>query len=317
MADWKPDDELAGYDQLTIDLPGAATYQGEPSEVVATLVRRDPATRSRAVLYLHGWNDYYFHTHVADELVAAGYDFYALELRRYGRSLRNRQLAGFVTDMTDYFVELDAALELIKAEGHDEVVFYGHSTGGLIGALWANARQGALRALVLNSPWLEIQGSAVLRPALSPVVSAAGNLSPTAVMPMAENGFYKRTINADEDGLWRYNLAWKGDKAFLVRAGWMAAILRAQGKVAAGLKIDCPVLVATSHRSDFRTRWSEELLRTDIVLDVERIRERALDLGPLVTLLQVDGGLHDLSLSFPEPRAEFFLQMRRWLVAYG
>ena len=46
------------------------------------------------MLYLHGWNDYFFQTHVADYLTDLGYDFYAVELRRYGRSLRPRATPG-------------------------------------------------------------------------------------------------------------------------------------------------------------------------------------------------------------------------------
>ena len=59
------------------------------------------------MLYLHGWNDYFFQTHVADALTAAGFDFYALDLRRYGRSLRRGQLRGFITDLDDYGQELE------------------------------------------------------------------------------------------------------------------------------------------------------------------------------------------------------------------
>ena len=51
------------------------------------------------MLYLHGWNDYFFQTHLADAFAALGFDFYALDLRRYGRSLRNGHLRGFITDL--------------------------------------------------------------------------------------------------------------------------------------------------------------------------------------------------------------------------
>ena len=54
------------------------------------------------MLYLHGWNDYFFQTHLADYLTELGLDFYALDLRRYGRSLRRGQLRGFITDLDDY-----------------------------------------------------------------------------------------------------------------------------------------------------------------------------------------------------------------------
>ena len=104
-------------------------------ELVAT--RPPAAGRFRsAVLYVHGWNDYFFQTHLADHLADLGFDFYALDLRRYGRSLRRGHLNGFITDLDDYALELDAAADLI-AEDHDELLLMGHSTGGLITSLWA------------------------------------------------------------------------------------------------------------------------------------------------------------------------------------
>ena len=83
-------DILDGFESLDIPLPQAARAPGESDEieVVATLVRRAGGeTSEHAVLYLHGWNDYFFQTHVADAFSAAGFAFYALDLRRYGRSL--------------------------------------------------------------------------------------------------------------------------------------------------------------------------------------------------------------------------------------
>ena len=56
--------------------------------MVATLVRlRAAAPTRRAVLYLHGFVDYFFQTHLAEFFTERGYDFYALDLRKYGRSL--------------------------------------------------------------------------------------------------------------------------------------------------------------------------------------------------------------------------------------
>jgi alpha-beta hydrolase superfamily lysophospholipase len=141
-------DLLDGYVSTEIALPDAARMPGEPAdvEVLATLVRRDEPRRSRrAVLYVHGWNDYFFQTHLGDFWAGLGYDFYALDLRRYGRSLRVGHLPGFTTDLDDYDVELDAAADLIAAD-HDQLVVVGHSTGGLVTALWAGRRPGARRS---------------------------------------------------------------------------------------------------------------------------------------------------------------------------
>lgn len=318
MTDWVKDSELEGYGQFTIELPDEPTYALEPEgSLVATLVRRNPPTTGRALLYVHGWNDYFFQSHLGDEVAAMGYDFYALDLRRYGRSLRPRQLAGYVAKLDDYFVELDAAVEAIRGEGHDELVLMGHSTGGLVSVLYADERPGTFSGLILNSPWLEVQANPMLRSTTQPVFSAAGALAPTTALPVGDAGFYLRTIRADADGEWTYNHNLKGDPAFLIRLGWAAAILHGHSRVAAGLAIDCPILVATSRRTDFRRVWDESLKSADSVLDVERIADRASRLGDLVVLARIDGGLHDLVLSRPEVRVEVFRQFAVFLKAYA
>ena len=318
MTNWSRDSLLASFQAVTLELPDAPTYAGEPEgSLCATLVRRNPPKHKRAMLYIHGWNDYFFQTQLADEMALLGYDFHALDLRRYGRSLRPGQLAGFVSDLSAYHDEIDEAVRIIMREGHDEIVVMGHSTGGLIAALWADERPGVASALVLNAPWLELQGYPAVRPALLPMFSAVRTLSPTAVLPLSETGFYRRTISATEDGVWDYNLNLKGDKAFAVRVGWLAAVMQGQAKVSAGLTIDVPVVVLLSDRSDFRRKWSEELRTADVVLDVDTLADRAPNLGRHVTLIRIEGGMHDLALSDEPARSRYYAELRRWLSVYG
>ena len=107
-------DEILGppYTAETIDLG-----EDEQGPIVTTLVKRttdDPGRK--AVLYVHGFNDYFFNKAYADWWVGRGYDFYGLDLRRYGRSLRPYQTPNFVTDIREYFDDLDGAVD----EGGDD-----------------------------------------------------------------------------------------------------------------------------------------------------------------------------------------------------
>ena len=290
--------------------------------VLATLVRYrpptpEPARPVRAMLYVHGWNDYFFQTHLADEIEGLGYDFYALDLRRYGRSLRPKQLAGYIADLTHYFVELDLAVAQLRAEGHDRIVFMGHSTGGLVGSLYASERPRTFAAVMLNAPWLELQGNSILRPTTQSVFSAVRAVAPTTALPAVDVGHYRRSIRADQDGEWVFNHNLKGDPAFLLRIGWLAAIMEGHAKVADGLDVDCPVLVAIPERSEFRRKWDEVLKTVDTVLDVDRIAERAHGLGHLVMIARFPGALHDLTLSAPEVRARVFEEYARFLRCYA
>src|SRR4051794_32311408 len=163
------------YRAETIELP-----DDDEGRVVATLVsRRAGVTTTRAVLHVHGFADYFFQTGAADYWVSQGYDFYALDLRKYGRSLLEHQTPNFVTDLADYFAELDEAYRRVtERDGHDHVVVTAHSTGGLIAPLWADDRQPAVAGMVLNSPWLDLQGSLLLRTAGTKAIEQIGARRP-------------------------------------------------------------------------------------------------------------------------------------------
>lgn len=274
------------------------------------------------MLYLHGWNDYFFQTHLGDFFAEIGYDFYAVDLRRYGRSLREGQLQGYITALSHYGEELDAAVKIINAEAPGDrrprLIISGHSTGGLIAALWAADRPGAVDGVMLNSPWLELQGSAMIRAVGTPVLEALASrgMSTTAI-PMTGTDFYARALRSDREGEWQYNQAWKGSPGPPILIGWIRAIRQGHARVAAGLGIDVPVLVMTSARTLFRRRWAPELLGVDTVLDVDQIAQRAPRLGRHVTLVRFEGGLHDLVLSAKPVREAVFAEMAAWISYLG
>ncbi len=312
---WRPD-ILNGFEAMDLGLESAVPAVGELDvEVNATLVRRRPFGHARAVLYVHGWNDYFFQTHLADSFASRGVDFFALDLRRAGRSLRPGQFAGYVTDLEEYFDEFDAAYDQLSAD-YPSITVMGHSTGGLAAALWADRRPGALDGLILNSPWLDLQGSRLLRAVVVPFIDTIGERAPSTVLPVSdEGGVYARSLHVSLGGEWSYDLAWKVAQP-VIRVGWVRAVLRAHDLVAAGLDISAPVLVATSATSDLSRTWTERATRSDVVLDVKRIRARAVELGGHVTIVRISDGLHDLSLSAPPVRKRFFAEIGRWLDAY-
>ena len=132
-------------------------------EVVATLVRRTaPEPTGRAVLHVHGFADYFFQTAAADFWLEHGYDFHALDLRKYGRSLREHQTPNYVADLATYYEELDLALSEVRRD-HDHVVISAHSTGGLTVPLWLHDRRHPVAGVFLNAPWIDMHGDAFTR----------------------------------------------------------------------------------------------------------------------------------------------------------
>lgn len=299
-----------GYTARTIDLEGGN---------VATLVHKAADTSSRgAVLYLHGFVDYFFQAHLADFITARGMDFYALDLRRYGRSLRDGDIPWFTTDLAEYFEELDLAARQIRDDGHAQIVAIGHSTGGLILPLWLAERRDPhpVDALVLNSPWLDLQGSHLDRTVVTRIVDLFGRLRPAATLPNSLSDVYPRSMHKDHFGEWEFSTEWKPTSSVGARAGWLRTIRRGHARVHRGLDLRIPALVMRSDKSLLALKeWSPDAMQADIVLDVAHMEKWAPQLGPDVTVSVIDDGVHDLFLS-PEPaRGRAFERLEAWLAA--
>jgi alpha-beta hydrolase superfamily lysophospholipase len=301
-ADVLPDVLGPGWTARTLPL----RPDGRTPDPVATLVHREGTDSRRALLYVHGFVDYFFHTQFADALAGHGYDVYALDLRDYGRSIRDGRPPNHITDLGTYAEEIDTAIRLLRAE-HDEVVLLGHSMGGLVTSLWADARRGEhlIDALVLNAPWLDLRGSWFERTVFTGVLDVVGKIAPNLVVGKVAP-FYGRALHEGTGGEWSYDLAWKPHEGFPARAGFGRAVRRGHARVAAGLAVDVPVLLLASDASGPDDVWHDALLSTDSVLDVADIRRLAPNLGPDVTFVEIPGGAHDLALS-PAPARDTYV----------
>src|SRR5699024_5669961 len=154
----------------------------DPRPEAVLVQQREPTQGRRAVLYLHGFSDYFFQTGHAERWAAAGFDFYALDLRLSGRAIGDRPRPGDVRDLRRHDEEIAVALAAIRAEGHDQVVLIGHSTGGLIAVGWADRHPGSVDAVVLNSPWFDHNGPWVERVLLTRLVRLLARWLPSVVV---------------------------------------------------------------------------------------------------------------------------------------
>lgn len=318
---WVPDVLGQPFEQLTLDLG----VDGDSGPLVATLVRSIPSPltawlrplRDVDVLYVHGWSDFFFQAELARFWNDRGARFYALDLRRYGRSLRPGQSPGYVDALDDYDTDIEAAL---AAMGHAagttstrRLILLGHSTGGLTLTLWSARHPGRATALVLNSPWLELQVGAIGRQAIAPLVHARARIDPRGNQPAVDLGFYTRAQT--EIGALPLPVAqpdWRPERGFPTRPGWLAAVLDGHRRIAAGIDVGCPALVLLSARSSTPLAWDDTMTSTDSVLVVDDIARSATRIGGLVTIARIDGAIHDVFLSRPEPRAAAYRTLEEW-----
>lgn len=321
---WEPD-VLPGYWQQTLPLGPDPDGEGE---LFATLVRRGDGGRSRhVVLALHGYTDYFFNTELADHFAERGFAFYALDLHKCGRSRREGQTPHFTTDLARYDTELDRALEIVAASeaneaGELKVCAYGHSAGGLIATLWLDRlrQRGAashIGGLILNSPFFDLHGPAILRTApTSAALIALARFRKLQVIRKPTPGGYGTSLHRDYAGEFDYDLELKPLGGFPVTFGWINAIRRGQAKLHRGLDVGVPNLLLRSDHSVPEAPDPESIQRGDAVLDVAQIARWAGCVGNRQTIAPIIDAKHDVFLSLAEPRAEAYRELANWLDDY-
>jgi lysophospholipase len=204
---------------------------------VALFVRRfEPASRDadRSVLLVHGMSEHgQCYQHVAESMVARGWNVVLPDLRGHGRSGGDHI---HVSDFTEYVADLKRVLDAsgLRAEN---TVLVGHSMGGLISARFVQQFPDRVSALALLSPLLGV------RVRISPITVAVARLI-SLVRPRSR--FRKRTKR--EDSTRNQEALIRGDADRLIResvtAAWYFAMRQALRTVwdLAG-QISCPILV--------------------------------------------------------------------------
>ena len=253
---WHPD-ILPGYESRFVN-QGIA-FDGPCRSTIIRRMSKRPSRR--AYLYIHGFNDYFFQSEMGVRLADSGYNFYAVDLRRYGRSKLPWQYPFDIRSQKEYFNDIDSALAQIRRDGNTDITLSGHSTGGLTVALFA-AEKGArcgVKRVVTDSPFLEWNFPAFMRNVAIPVVGFLGQLAPEAKIKQSRCDGYAYSLLKNHHGQWEYDTVWKMVYSPPVTAGWLHSIDRAQSDLMKKAEhITVPVLVMHSSRRVEGCGWTPE-----------------------------------------------------------
>jgi alpha-beta hydrolase superfamily lysophospholipase len=170
---------------------------------------------------------------------------------------------------------------------------------------------------VLNSPFLDLHGPAVLRtPPTSAALMALARVRKLTVVRKPGVGGYGTTLHRDFAGEFDYNLDWKPVGGFPITFGWINAIRRGQRRLHRGLDIGVPSLILRSDHSVAEVSDPDLIQRGDAVLDVDQIARWAGCVGNRLTVVPITDAKHDVFLSLPEPRAAAYRELDTWLDWY-
>lgn len=318
LLSWEKDPLMghSGYEMEQVKQPD--DYSGP---VVSTVVRRLPEGKrpKRAVLYVHGYNDYFFQDSMGREFNDSGYGFYAVDLRKYGRSLLDGQRRYEARNLNEYFPDIDSAITRMRRDSVDEIILMGHSTGGLISSLYMeNHPAPEIKALILNSPFLDWNFTGTTRKVSIPVGAAAGKLFPNIKISQGDGSAYGESLLKSKHGEWEFDTTLKLLHPAPVTLGWVRAIDQGHKTLMRnGRAITVPIYLMHSKRSVNLDEWSPEAQQADAVLNVDSISARGRRIGYDITEATVDSGLHDLVLSAPNIRREVYSHIFNFLKRKG
>jgi alpha-beta hydrolase superfamily lysophospholipase len=286
-------------------------YEGE---VIAVLTASNNNKGNRkSVLYLHGYVDYFFHPHLGEKFNQNNFDFFALDLRKHGRSLMQHQHPNYCKDIEEYFEEISLSIRKIESESNS-VFLMAHSTGGLTACCYMNygKERSLIEGLILNSPFLDFNLSKIEKSLSQFVARLINKVSNYAKVEGALSPAYAQSVHKNYYGSWDFNLDWKPIKGFPTYFKWLVAIARAQKKLEKSY-IQVPTLIMHSSGSIKTKKYSKEAMTHDIVLNIKDIKRVGEKLGDRVTLLEIENAQHDIFLS-PKPVREVgFNKMFAWL----
>lgn len=298
---WHPD-ILDGYEARYVNQGEA--FDGPCRSTIVRKLARKPS--KKGFLYVHGFNDYFFQKEMGERFVDSGFHFYAVDLRRYGRSWQPWQYPFNVRKQSEYFADIDSALAQMRRDGITDITLGGHSTGGLTVSYMAatKGKNIGVERVVTNSPFLEWNFSPFMRNVGAPAIEFLGKIFKNAKVDQGKCDGYAYSLLKEYDGEWTYNTDWKMIYFPPVTYSWVGAINHAQSQTMKKAKnIAVPILVMHSSRKVSGCNYAPVLKTGDCVLDPFMIAKRGQKLGSVRQVCSIDSGIHDLILS-PLPARE-------------
>ncbi|GAB3479978.1 alpha/beta hydrolase [Marinomonas epiphytica] len=281
----------------------------------------DNPSSTRAILYIHGYTDYFFQTELADFFIEQGYCFYAIDLQGYGRSLRPNLPPNWCESIDQYQQDIHIALATMKQDGIESTCILAHSTGGLVAANYlayseqtkANTADIAkVTGLILNSPFLALPFSPNRLRHLNKPITMLLNLLPFLSIQGKHPTLYAQTLHKSYGGQWDYRLDWKPAQGFPLSFAWLKQIHRAQQALKLA-SIQTPALLCHSSKSTIQAKNKHDMAQGDGVLDIDSMQAAARNSFANLATAVIEGGYHDLFLSPKGPRNAFLQAVSEWL----
>lgn len=245
----------------------------------------------KCIIWIPGRNDYFFHYHFTN--LYPNYDIYALSMRN--NHSRRSDVYNHIDDVNNHKLEIDVVYDYFSINNYDEVILYGHSTGGLICILYNKInKKNKISKMILNSPFLRFKRHWIENFFLNWIGWFIFDFVPN--INISFDVFKPNLYSINLSKRFKINPWYKTFYNVPVVSSWLINIMKYQHKISLGLfKIQVPTLILYCNKSK-----SRECKYGDCVLDIsENLKQvpKLFNNTKSLNLYLIEDSVHDVLCS--------------------
>lgn len=243
----------------------------------------------KCIVWLPGRNDYFYHYHISS--LIPDYDIFVINYRNNHE--KRKGIPHYFYDLGDIFEEIDLTYEYFKINKYDEVVLYGHSTGGLISIVYQQHTDNKITKLLLNSPFLKYKFNMCDYCYFNYFIYYLIPCLPEFNISSKVYSNNEYTIMLSEK--FNINYILKSNINLPVISTWFRNLIKYQNLIKSNnFKVKYPTLILYS---DHHCKGEFNYVG-DSVLDIKKNVEQIQFLGNLCSLKTIKNAVHDVLLSY-------------------
>ena len=245
---------------------------------------------SKCIIWLSGRNDYFYHYHISQQF--NDYDIYSPSYRNC-HELKD-DVSDYIYDIQQITEEIDILYSHFNLDKYDEIILYGHSTGGLIAILYQQNTKNKITKIVLNAPWIDYKfkyyDHYIFHYLLYYIIPYIPEYDLTNKKSFKENKYMtmlSKKFNIDNLYKKKYNTP--------IISSWFRNIIKYHNDISCNkIKLKYKTLILLSdHTAKFK---GAEI--GDEVLDIDQHKKQILNLGDNIELCLIKDASHDVFVSY-------------------
>ncbi|VVU94303.1 Serine aminopeptidase, S33 [seawater metagenome] len=134
----------------------------EKENLYLNIKYRTKVDNKKAIVWISGYNDFFYHIYVADRILENNMDLWIIEFDNFGENLNKKNTPLHIENISDLILQVKETIKFQQKEKeYEKRYLYGHSLGGLIALMYSKKYPKEINGLILNSPLLHCSVSSI------------------------------------------------------------------------------------------------------------------------------------------------------------